>query len=216
MTREQTGCIITLYEKYPALYNTKNEQYKNKSKRLFTLRKILEEYKEIFPSSDLTVDDLRGKINRLRTQFFAELGKVKKSYITGTGADDLYVPKLWCYEQLSFLNEGAPVRSGESNLRESEALQVQYDEDDEQLFEGTLEELNSGNVNIPTSRPTSSSSKCSEIIQTPKQTKKLKGKDGKDTAKETMVDLMKTATNILLEDTTKTPETASEIDAFAM
>lgn len=43
----------------------------------------------------ITVQELIKKINSLRTQYFVELNKVKKSTLSGTGVDDMYQPTLW-------------------------------------------------------------------------------------------------------------------------
>lgn len=45
--------------------------------------------------------------------FFRIKQYLKKIYVSGTGANDIYVSTLWCYEQLQFLDQGAPVRMGD-------------------------------------------------------------------------------------------------------
>ena len=41
---------------------------------------------------------------------------MKSSYITGTGTEDVYVPKLWYYEHLLFLDEKDVTRPGRDDL----------------------------------------------------------------------------------------------------
>nr|CAI5849370.1 unnamed protein product [Callosobruchus analis] len=46
--------------------------------------------------ANLTVEDVRKKIKRIRTQFFHEESKKRKSMASEAGAQDLYTTTLWC------------------------------------------------------------------------------------------------------------------------
>lgn len=52
-----------------------------------------------------TVDNVKKKINSLRAGYRKEYKKVQNSKRTGIGTDQVYVPKLWYYSQLEFLND---------------------------------------------------------------------------------------------------------------
>lgn len=64
----------------------------------------------------MTVGDVSKKIHGLRTTFFNELSKVKKSKASGVSADSVYSPKWHYFDLLQFLNDGAVVLQGESNM----------------------------------------------------------------------------------------------------
>ena len=57
---------------------------------------------EVMPVISLA--DVRSKINMLRTSFLRELKKVNDSTRSGAGVDT-YKPKIWYYEELSFIAE---------------------------------------------------------------------------------------------------------------
>ena len=61
--------------------------------------------------------EIKKKLHGIRTQYLAELQKIKKSEASGAGHDDIYLPKLWCFKILQFLYQGATVvAKGESNM----------------------------------------------------------------------------------------------------
>ncbi|KAH9645935.1 hypothetical protein HF086_011397 [Spodoptera exigua] len=52
---------------------------------------------------DATIENVKKKINSLRAGFRKEHKKVQDRKKTGSGTDQVYVPKLWYYSQLEFL-----------------------------------------------------------------------------------------------------------------
>lgn len=113
--------MISLYEAHPQLYDVKNENYKNKTKRLHLVEGITKVFCEKFK--------LTRKINSLRTQYTTEKNKIKKSLVSGSGADEIYKPTLWCFPLLGFLDDGNPVRESESRL-DSFIQETEYSTDD--------------------------------------------------------------------------------------
>jgi hypothetical protein len=99
--RESTSDLIELYKKYPVLYAPKHGNYKNKRKRLEVLKVIRSDMNR--RGRKMTVEDIRKKIQGLRTQYAHQLSKIRKSQLSGARPDDVYKPKLWCFEQLEFL-----------------------------------------------------------------------------------------------------------------
>ncbi|MPC82559.1 hypothetical protein E2C01_077232 [Portunus trituberculatus] len=61
------------------------------------------------------------KINNLRTTYRKELKKVQASKKSGAGAYDVYVPKLWYFENLAFLHDQETPREGLTNIEENES-----------------------------------------------------------------------------------------------
>lgn len=108
--RESVNLLIENYKKRPLLYNSKHHHYKNRTKRLQALEEILNDVAEKCPfaaNQGLNTDDIKQKIHTLRTQYFKEVNKIKEYSSIG----QLYVPKLWCFEKISFLENCGAVRS---------------------------------------------------------------------------------------------------------
>ncbi|KAK8371872.1 hypothetical protein O3P69_011859 [Scylla paramamosain] len=42
--------------------------------------------------------------------------QIENSRKSGAGTDDVYSPKLWCFDELSFLNDGGITRTSQSNI----------------------------------------------------------------------------------------------------
>ena len=61
----------------------------------------------------LNEEDIKKKINTLRTQFRRELRLVAASKKSAT---EVHEPKLWCFQKLHFLNEGEEQLESKSNL----------------------------------------------------------------------------------------------------
>ncbi|XP_037954786.1 uncharacterized protein LOC119684747 [Teleopsis dalmanni] len=95
--------LIEDYKSKRCLWEVKNDAYKNKYLKSQAWNKLLRRYKETFP--DATLGDLKKKINGMRNCYRRELNKVKKSKKSGAGAVNLYVPTLWYYKDLQFLQE---------------------------------------------------------------------------------------------------------------
>lgn len=184
------------------------------------IKRIQEEFNEKFLFVDVSVEDIRKKINNLRTQFFAELNKVKKSMVSGTSADDIYIPTLWCFDQLAFLDVGNPVRQSESNLLINETEMPNNElEPQELLYEGTVEELNEGAVSqvtsplgSPLARPASASWKSEESSAGPPSKKRKQV----ETHQTKAVSLMERATELLVQANQPVlqPAPPDTIDAF--
>lgn len=109
-----------MFEENSCLYVTTDPSYQNRPARENALQKITTEF-NLRTSENLTVVDVKTKIKRLRTQYNAEVNKMKKSAVSGSGTDDLYVSKWWCFEKLNFLQQGIVVAPGASNLEQKES-----------------------------------------------------------------------------------------------
>lgn len=207
-----------MYELHPILYEIKNDQYKNKSKRNRAFESILKEFITKFGSINVGVEDVRKKINALRTQFFAEMSKQKKSMVSGAGIEDVYMPKLWCFEQLSFLDSSTPCRKGESNLLHREDT-VDSEEEHEVVFEGTIDELHNSDVQIEEElgpRSTTSMSFVSDISSASQTRKRHRKSDVELQDKSRAAHLLESATNLLESTQFSTTSNVDGIDAFAL
>ncbi|CAG4941337.1 unnamed protein product [Parnassius apollo] len=70
--------------------------------------------KEVDPSADIS--KVQKKINNLRTVFRKELKKVESSRASGSGTDNIYVPKLWYYEKLFLKDQEQPYGATSSSI----------------------------------------------------------------------------------------------------
>ena len=179
------------------------------------LKSITEDFNKKFAIVNLPVDDIRKKINSIRTQYFGEVNKIKKSQVSGAGAADVYKSNLWSFDHLQFLSNSNPIRPSVSNLN----IEVinEADEESEIIFDGTIEELDlelgpesqaSDSLDDVT-RPSTSFSFRSEDLQTPNTRKR---KRPLAEAKQASVTLMEKATSLLENNNQK--EEINTIDAF--
>lgn len=74
-----TKLLISEYERYEMLYNHQHPDYKNRNKRLDIYKMIVEEIKTV--RKECTVEDIKKKLNGLRSQYLSEKMKVKRDYL---------------------------------------------------------------------------------------------------------------------------------------
>ncbi|KAG5873300.1 hypothetical protein JTB14_008966 [Gonioctena quinquepunctata] len=140
-TTDQAVRLIELYENHPCLYNAKSKNYHNRNLKAKALTEISDGLKELFPDKPFTEALIKAKIHTLRSQFMSELNKIKKTEASGASPDDIYQPKLWCYQSLQFLEDTCEIVSeGDSNL-EQEYTQDSDAEGTALLVDATVDEL---------------------------------------------------------------------------
>lgn len=76
--------------------------YVDKVKRV-KYNKMVEVLRVMHPT--ITQEDVRKKIHILRTSYRRESNKVKRSKQSSSSMDDIYVPILWYYKELPFLED---------------------------------------------------------------------------------------------------------------
>ncbi|PIO35066.1 hypothetical protein AB205_0192110 [Aquarana catesbeiana] len=104
--------FIEKYRELPCLWQVRQPHYNNKQKRQAELETLLELVKLVVPTA--TIPYLKTKIGGLRSTYLRERKKVTDSQ--RSGADDVYVPRLWYYERLRFLSDHTEVRESLSTL----------------------------------------------------------------------------------------------------
>ncbi|XP_031327448.1 uncharacterized protein LOC116158758 [Photinus pyralis] len=184
-TPDVTTVLIHLYEEHPCLYLTSCNSYKNKNVRNAAYNSITAELNKNLNKS-LTVKDVQTKLHDLRTQYLSELGKIKKSKVSGTSSDEVYTPKWQYFEILAFIGQSTVVTEGESNIpasisgvpdseretwsqsqyteetyyTEGDGEQMETQENLEVVFDGTVAELNESEIVVenPTQVPPRASS----------------------------------------------------------
>lgn len=95
--------FILNLEVLPEIWDSSSKYYKNLIKKGEALQKLLEIYKKI--KSDATIDDVKKKINILRSNYRKELKKILTSKRSGASSDDVYKPKSWVFHLLHFINK---------------------------------------------------------------------------------------------------------------
>lgn len=71
------------------------------------------------------MEDVKKKINNLRSQFSHEYNKVHTGGHSGEGRDDVYEPSVWWYEKLLFLTAYIKPRKSHSTLSTLSQVQVE-------------------------------------------------------------------------------------------
>lgn len=98
-SKDQTMGFIHEYRSLECLWKTKSKDYHNRDKKDSAYRVLLELVRR-FDTTFHTKDNVIRKINNMRSAFRKEYKKVLRSRASG---GDLYVPKLWYYNELHFL-----------------------------------------------------------------------------------------------------------------
>jgi hypothetical protein len=105
------------------LWKVKSRDYYNRSKKDESYETLIGKVQEVEP--DATRDTVVKKVNNLRRAFRKEYKKVTKSQVSGAGAEEMYTPRLWYYNQLLFLcDQEAPHSSTSSMKAEEEDSEV--------------------------------------------------------------------------------------------
>ncbi|GFO46407.1 hypothetical protein PoB_007291200 [Plakobranchus ocellatus] len=87
--------VIEMYHGFPGLWKVKSKEYSDREKKEAAYDTLLLKYKEWY--TEATKDDLKKKLNVMRTSFRRELKKLNDSQKSGAGADDVYEPSLWFF-----------------------------------------------------------------------------------------------------------------------
>jgi len=110
--------FIELFRQEECLWKVKSKDYYNRSKKDASYRTLIGKVQEVEP--DATRDTVVKKINNLRSAFRKEHKKVIKSHVSGAGAEEMYAPRLWYYNQHLFLCDQEAPHSSTSSMPEEE------------------------------------------------------------------------------------------------
>lgn len=112
--RKTVELLLVQYGQKENLYNVRHPDYQDRVKRSKSLFEIYECLKDV--DSNVTTESIKLKLHSLRTQYLKESRKVSESKRSGIGQEDVYVPKLWCYDQMKFLKTHICSRPSSSNI----------------------------------------------------------------------------------------------------
>ncbi|CAH1113532.1 unnamed protein product [Psylliodes chrysocephalus] len=93
--------------------------------------------RNVKPCIEFTEAMVTAKIYTLRTQYTSERKKIRKSEISGASPDEIFVPKLWCFEILRFLDDAEVIVEGQSNL---DLANTETEEEGNVLFKGSIDD----------------------------------------------------------------------------
>jgi hypothetical protein len=109
--------FIHLYKSHPTLWQIKNKDYRDKTKKAAAYEILIKKCREVEPDCDK--DTVVKKINSLRTCYRKEFKKVQRSITAGDA--EVYKPKLWYYDLLMFLNDSSALSSDSVFYMDEEA-----------------------------------------------------------------------------------------------
>lgn len=122
MSREKENqCLeefINAYESEKCLWKIKSAEYHDRTKKEAAYGRLVEVWKQV--DGNCSKNTVLKKINNLRSSYRKELKKVRESTKSGSSRDELYVPKLWYYNLLHFLDDQETPRNSRSNLSDDE------------------------------------------------------------------------------------------------
>ncbi|XP_028179266.1 uncharacterized protein LOC114366551 isoform X2 [Ostrinia furnacalis] len=109
--------FIEKMEVLPGLWDTSSPFYTNLRQRRKAMEELLVIYKQIKPRA--TIDDVRKKLNSLRSNYRKEVRRIASSKLSAESEDDVYKPKSWVFYALHFLGKIKP-KSTTSQEKEQE------------------------------------------------------------------------------------------------
>ncbi|XP_077297532.1 uncharacterized protein LOC143919189 [Arctopsyche grandis] len=93
--------FIEVYKSHPCLWLIKSKDYSDRAMKTAAYDELVEKLKEVEPEANR--EAVARKINCIRSCYRKERKKVVASQLSG--AEDVYVSKLWYYGLLDFLDE---------------------------------------------------------------------------------------------------------------
>ncbi|PIO10205.1 hypothetical protein AB205_0149810, partial [Aquarana catesbeiana] len=108
------SAFIHKYREMRNLWEVKHPQYYLKHERKSTLERLLTFVQTTIPEAMMEM--LLKKIGILRNMYTREHNKIQDSMRSGASADDVYVPRLWYYNKLRFLDDQTEARASLSTL----------------------------------------------------------------------------------------------------
>ena len=104
--------LIEIYRKYECLWKVTCKEYSNKALKEQAYAELTQYVKTFDPQA--SKDTVTKKIANLRTAFGKEYKKVESSKVSGAGAQDVILTKLWYYK--SYVLE-RPKHSAKSSFK---------------------------------------------------------------------------------------------------
>ncbi|KAG9472719.1 hypothetical protein GDO78_017772 [Eleutherodactylus coqui] len=97
--------FIEVYRSFPCLWKVNCPDYSNRLKKSQAYKTLMKIVQKHLPEHQVDQKMVKAKIQSLRTVYRKELNKVEHSIRAGASADEVYRPKLWYYDLLSFTRD---------------------------------------------------------------------------------------------------------------
>uniref|UniRef100_A0A2S2R1S6 MADF domain-containing protein n=1 Tax=Sipha flava TaxID=143950 RepID=A0A2S2R1S6_9HEMI len=123
-SNDQIETLIDAYKEELCLYATNLATYHNKHLRADAMERVCKAVTSLRPF--INTKECSTKFHNLRNQFNIENAKVKTSFKSGTGTDDIYKPSLWYYEKLLFLDPYVTPRKSRNSMENEEKKQIYH------------------------------------------------------------------------------------------
>ncbi|XP_047108699.1 uncharacterized protein LOC124777366 [Schistocerca piceifrons] len=132
-----TKKLIEMYEADEALYSVRHPEYKNRLRRLESYKNIAEVIsREI--RSGCTAEDIKKKINGLRSSYSHEKAKMLQSK-SGASAQAVYTPQVYWFHLLKFLDQDTEADESVSNVEGTESGSERGTPTLEEMFEHEMQ-----------------------------------------------------------------------------
>lgn len=106
--------FIEFYQTFPALWDTFSKDYCDRKLKNDQYTILLEKYKEWDPEA--TQEDMKKKINTLRTNYRREVKRLSQQNKSGAGAEDSTEPNLYYFKAMDFLRSCETPRRSISSI----------------------------------------------------------------------------------------------------
>uniref|UniRef100_A0A1I8PST2 MADF domain-containing protein n=1 Tax=Stomoxys calcitrans TaxID=35570 RepID=A0A1I8PST2_STOCA len=116
--------FIELYKSLPELWKRDSEQYGNKYLKKKAYELMLEKFREIDKEADIVA--VKQRISNMRTAFWREVNRIRKSEQMALNPDDVYIPTLWYFRHMEFLldEEGEPSTEAATTVEADEEEEI--------------------------------------------------------------------------------------------
>nr|CAI5823868.1 unnamed protein product [Callosobruchus analis] len=126
--------FIEYFRDNPCLWKITSDDYKDKNMKFQAYNKLLEITPKV--ERDVTIDNIKKKINSLRAVYRKEHKKLRDSMRTGLATNQVYASNLGYYSQLEFLNDQRQGEQSADNINSEQdnesTLDAEYSENDTQ------------------------------------------------------------------------------------
>ncbi|KAM4049113.1 uncharacterized protein ACNLHF_006287 [Anomaloglossus baeobatrachus] len=145
--------FIDHYQALTCLWQIKSKDYSNKVVKRRAYLELVDIVKKHYPTEEVDINVVKKKIQGLRTVFKKEVKKIEDSKRSGAGTDEIYTPRLWYFDLLTFIRTQEMPRTGTSLISIQEDSNVLYQPesqatDSQQPSENTISPENMDAVHI--------------------------------------------------------------------
>ena len=106
--------LLEVTRNFPPIWDIKHKEHRDKNIVDTCYLEVTEILRESVP--DVNVAAVRQKIKNVSSQVQREMKRVRDSKKSGAGSEEVYKPKLWCWDEAKYLKETGDLRPTRSTL----------------------------------------------------------------------------------------------------